>query len=83
MRRIETLVPSRPPMVEVLVQAMCDKCGGEMIAVPGVILMSDPPQYPHRCNKCESTENYLEAYPHHAWREKRKERGLVVGIGAP
>lgn len=35
-----------------LVHLMCDKCdGGEMMPT-GIALLSNPPQYPHKCNKC-------------------------------
>lgn len=35
-----------------VVRLMCDKCdGGEMLPT-GVSLPSNPPQFPHKCNKC-------------------------------
>ena len=40
----------------------CEKCGVEMFPT-GVTLMSDPPQYPHKCDKCGNTVNMMEIYP--------------------
>ena len=52
-------VPVRPVMLHL----MCE-CGGEMFST-GEVLLSDPPLYPHRCNKCWTIEqNHEETYPH-------------------
>lgn len=42
---------------------ICDACGvGEMVPT-GVALMSNPPQYPHKCNKCGSENTLRSKYP--------------------
>jgi len=45
----------------VLVRMMCE-CGGEMKPT-GVCLTSNPPQYPHVCNKCGTNVTYYVTYP--------------------
>ena len=48
------------------VRMMCDKCeGGEMVST-GASLMSNPPQYIHRCNGCGYETSYLggKNYPY-------------------
>ena len=44
---------------------LCETCdGGEMLPT-GIALMSLPPQYPHKCNKCgyEDTPRGGKQYP--------------------
>lgn len=51
----------KKPVREYIVHAMCE-CGGEFI--PGdMVLMSDPPQYPHKCNKCGTSATFNKKYP--------------------
>lgn len=51
------------------VELICD-CGGQMLPT-GVILLSDPPQYPHRCNKCGKEETCWDSkYPYIEYKEK-------------
>jgi hypothetical protein len=48
-----------------VVRLMCEKCdGGEMLPT-GIALMSSPPKYPHKCNKCghEDTPRGGKRYP--------------------
>jgi hypothetical protein len=42
------------------------KCGNEM-EYTGQMLMSDPPQFVHLCNECNSKENLREKYPTVRW----------------
>lgn len=45
------------------VHLMCD-CGGEMRHT-GMVLTSNPAQYPHKCEKCGATETrFDEIFPH-------------------
>lgn len=45
----------------VYVRRLCS-CGGEM--KPGYyVLTSNPPQYPHVCDRCGRSETYLVCYP--------------------
>lgn len=48
-----------------MVRLMCDKCGEGEMKPTGVQLLSNPPQYPHRCDKCgfETTIRGGKAYP--------------------
>lgn len=49
-----------------IVEMVCDKCGeGKMIPSGGGILCSNPPLFPHICNKCGNEENYKIRYPCH------------------
>lgn len=44
------------------VQMFCD-CGGEMKPT-GMVLCSNPPQYPHQCQLCYKRATYETTYPH-------------------
>lgn len=46
------------------VHYICDECGkGEMLPT-GVMLASNPPQYPHECTKCDATTRFTDKkYP--------------------
>ena len=50
-----------------VVHYYCDKedCDGEMLST-GVMLTSDPPQYPHECNKCGESKTFDKVYPYTA-----------------
>ena len=42
----------------------CKACGlGEMFST-GITLMSNPPQYPHKCRACGAEETLLRRYPY-------------------
>ena len=43
------------------VKLKCD-CGGDMI-YNGMVLTSNPPLYPHICDKCEARVNRRNKYP--------------------
>lgn len=48
-----------------IVHLMCDvkNCDGEMVPT-GIKLTSNPPIYPHRCNKCNAIKDVTEfKYP--------------------
>lgn len=42
----------------------CDECKQGYMRPTGMMLTSNPAQYPHRCNKCDHHKNYLVQYPH-------------------
>lgn len=43
---------------------ICDTCGkGKMFPHGNAMLMSNPPQFPHKCDNCEATKNLRERYP--------------------
>jgi len=48
-----------------LVYEVCDKCK-EGIMRPNMQLMypTNPPQYPHICDKCGAVENFHTVYPY-------------------
>ena len=51
------------PVSVVKDRLICD-CGGEIVRTDGGVRMSNPPQYPHECNKC-GEHQYIrgESYP--------------------
>lgn len=48
---------------------ICDKCGeGEMV-YGGICLATNPPQYPHECNKCQNKQTFWDVhYPCKAYK---------------
>ena len=48
-----------------IVEMICDECKEGKMAPDGIMLFSDPPQYPHKCEKCGYKTNYLFRYPFH------------------
>ena len=51
------------PLRPVRVDYKCDKCGAGYMRPTGVLLTSNPPQFPHRCNNCDAHQNFTEKYP--------------------
>lgn len=48
-----------------IVHMKCNKCGnGLMLKDGNIILTTDPPKYPHKCNNCGYQENYFVTYPY-------------------
>lgn len=41
----------------------CDFCGQGQVLPVGTVLLSMPPIYPHRCNKCGQPYNFPHRYP--------------------
>lgn len=54
-----------------MVRLMCDKCGEGAMTPAGIQLLSNPPQYPHRCDKCgsETTIRGGKTYPQTEYEE--------------
>jgi len=48
-------------MRTVQVRRICD-CGGELLP-EGRALLSNPPKYPHTCDRCGKAETFLKQYP--------------------
>ena len=47
------------------VEYQCDKCKiGNMVRSGNIMLMTDPPQYPHKCDNCGNMENSNISYPY-------------------
>jgi predicted RNA-binding Zn-ribbon protein involved in translation (DUF1610 family) len=46
------------------VEYVCDQCGAGTMQLRGnTMLMSNPPQYPHQCDKCGHRQDLLAKYP--------------------
>ncbi len=51
-------------MKEVTIKKLCE-CGGEIEYIQkSGMLASHPPQYQHKCNKCDKRKNYFLKYPY-------------------
>lgn len=46
------------------VEYVCDECRKGVMQSTGITLTSNPPQYPHRCNKCGAEQTFMECYPY-------------------
>jgi DNA-directed RNA polymerase subunit RPC12/RpoP len=57
------------PMIPSGVEYVCDKCGEGLMEPHGrAAYLSDPIQFPHRCNKCGHEQAFKEQYPAVRWR---------------
>ena len=46
-----------------MVHMKCNKCGnGLMLRNGNIILTTDPPKFPHKCNNCGYTDSYYNQY---------------------
>ena len=45
------------------VDYLCDACGDGVTVATGLMLPTDPPKWPHQCNKCGHTANLEQKYP--------------------
>jgi len=46
------------------VHYICDECGKGEMKASGACLMSNPPQFPHRCQECGAEKTmFNKAYP--------------------
>ena len=50
-------------MITYKVKAKCEKCEEGYMQFRGETLLSYPPQYKHKCNKCGYEACYREIYP--------------------
>lgn len=51
------------------VDYVCDVCEeGRMKRDGGIVLMSEPPQYPHVCDKCGARQLFENSYPYITYR---------------
>jgi predicted RNA-binding Zn-ribbon protein involved in translation (DUF1610 family) len=51
------------PVQTVVVDYVCDSCGEGHMLPTGITLTSNPPQYPHKCDKCGTQDVFLTRYP--------------------
>lgn len=52
-------IPLRP----IRVDYRCDKCGEGHYRPTGIMLMSNPPKFPHACAHCGDSQTFTEKYP--------------------
>ncbi len=59
----------------------CERCNvGDMIS-NGLAFTSDPPKYPHKCNKCGEMQTFSKTYPRfeaRKWHEWEGDGGDVA-----
>lgn len=67
MKKEAIFVEKRTELKTFRVQMFCG-CGGEMKPT-GLMLCSDPPQFPHQCSLCDMQKTYEARYPHTEYRE--------------
>lgn len=46
------------------IDEQCDSCNEGQMRPTGYTLDSYPPQYPHKCTKCDHTETYHNTFPY-------------------
>ncbi len=46
------------------VDERCPVCGQGWMRPTGITLLSNPPQYPHKCTKCAYEQTYSVRYPY-------------------
>ena len=51
------------PLRPIRVDYKCDKCDAGYMRSTGMMLMGNPPQFPHRCNACDQPQTFTEKYP--------------------
>ena len=55
-----------------IIRYFCEPCarkgGGEYLPT-GVVLLSNPPQYPHKCNRCGETKVFNQKYPRYEYEQ--------------
>lgn len=61
------------------VRQYCDKCGEEM-RFTGETLLSNPPKYVHKCNKCGNSTWCSKSYPCIEYREVKKNPITVIDL---
>lgn len=57
------MAETKKPVQTVLITYVCDKCGaGEMLPT-GIMQLTDPPKWPHRCGACGHEQTFYCKYP--------------------
>ena len=51
------------PLRPIRVDYRCDKCDAGHMRPTGVMLLSDPPKFPHQCEVCGEAQTFTEKYP--------------------
>ena len=47
-----------------MVEYKCDKCGEGKMIPTGIVLLTYPGQYEHKCNNCGFIMNFFAKYPY-------------------
>lgn len=63
------------PAEAVIIDYICDACGNGHMLPSGMILLSDPPKYPHECNKCGAAQTFGTKYPETLFRRAQAQKG--------
>ena len=51
------------------IKYVCDRCNeGEMQVSGSIMLMTNPPKFPHKCNICSFEKNFTVKYPYIAYK---------------
>lgn len=54
----------RKPVRPIMVNEQCDSCGeGLMLRSDGIALMTDPPEFNYKCNKCGKSTVSSQVWP--------------------
>ena len=48
----------------VMVDEKCPQCNKGYMRPTGIVLTSNPPHYPHKCNKCGYEQTYGNTFPY-------------------
>lgn len=54
----------RKEQIQQTVDYLCPECKTGRLRPTGMILTSNPAQYPHKCTKCEHFDTFLKVYPY-------------------
>lgn len=51
------------PIRSIKVDYKCEECNKGYMRPTGLMLTSNPPKFPHKCNICDHEEIFYEKYP--------------------
>lgn len=54
---------TQSPIVSRCIDYQCDQCHNGMMRPTNIMLMTDPPKYPHKCNTCGHEQVFSVKYP--------------------
>ena len=66
----------RIPVDTYMARYMCDECDGGEMKGDGIVLTSNPPQYPHTCTDCGARKIFMSSYPHQV--TVQQEEGILT-----
>lgn len=77
------MAEQRTPANVHTVDMVCDKCKKGFMRPGATVLMSDPPQYPHKCTECGHQANYGTIYPSHRLTSNPSDTGVTIQFSDP